>query len=552
MPTEAVRDPSVKLEPALVQVAPEQQAQFTCSLAVAPQEAGLLPEWRRNGRRLLVKWLDEHEEPAEARSRLVARRTGPGEYLLSLLRVHTKDDNATFTCQLAASGGVGLARESQPARLRVLAPPPSLDSTPESPRQPDNQRNSSTSSPGLELSQRHRLSLYETLEDLFELTKPGLLLVGLLLCSALLLTLLVQALRRRSANCYSKQAAAGQLYTPGGTSSSSCLSAGASGSTGFESETGEPAGQASLLRDPVLSSLMGRTLLGPGAPLAGAKQRSYRDIWRKVAAADLSGQSAADQQQAHLFRAPNLYNQSLAAREQARSLLQASEHMRSLGNLSAPRSQHHKHLKGARANSALSKAFNLHQQLASQANGSHLNLPLSFGLAGPNEWGQHEDDHYQLVSCDQSSSESSVSGGSLIGKLAQQRQAGNHYSIIESAGHDQADATASHWSRLSGRNVSTGCQGSRQSAMSQQQLSPYAVSSICAPSAIPAPPGPPPPPVNSEAMRALTEQFDINQLMLLDQSQQQEAKSAALQLFESSPPPPPPPPIRQPKDSPVG
>lgn len=547
----AASDQDIRLEPTLVQVAAEQPAHFTCSLAGAHARV----DWRRNGRKLLVKWLEEHEEPADARSRLVARRSGDNQYQLTIMRVHAKDDNATFTCQPAtdqADQADELARESNPARLRVLLP--AEDDAQESPATPqDSQRNSSA--PLAEFGPRHRLSLHETLGDLFELSKPSLVLVGLLLCSVGLALVLVQLLklRRRSTRRYVKHASIGQLYTPAGTSSSSCASAGLPASGSFESADCKPdtGGQSNLLRDPMLSSLMSRTLLGSGQPLA--KQRSYRDNWRKVAAAELSG--APDQ--THLYRGPNLYNQSLAAREQARSLLQASEHMRSLGNLSAAASQHNKHqLAGARATSALTKAFELHQQLAGgSANGSHLNLPLSFNLAdGASMWRQNEhdeDEHYQLVKCDPSSSDSSVSGNSLATKTrhGQRGPSSNHYSVIEPSAHDELD-----WQQLAG--ASTGCLGSRQPSI-RQQLSPYAVSSIC--NAIP-------PPVNSEAMRALTEQFDINQLMLLDQGQQQqnqhqhqqEARTAALQFFESAPCPPPPPPppppcppVRQVRGSPA-
>ena len=53
--------------------------------------------------------------------------------------------------------------------------------------------------------------------------------------------------------------------------------------------------------------------------------------------------------------------------------------------------------------------------------------------------------------------------------------------------------------------------------------------------------------MNSEAMRALNEQFDINQLMLMDEPGAMQQQQQQQQMLPFNPPPPPPPPAAAPE-----
>lgn len=317
---------------------------------------------------------------------------------------------------------------------------------------------------------------------------------------------------------------------------------------------------------------------------------------------------------------PNLYNQSLAAREQARSLLQASENMRSLSNLLHPnqtniknKTHDHRHLNINNNNGCNSN---------SNTNGSHLNLPLSFSFdrqpqqldvnhlltsnvnSTTNNLWHHNNAHhmrqtsnsegYQLVSCSSISPSSATSGtnsnqGGPCGNQDNRQQLlANHYSTIEqddddapryeelegqrnqpkrastsSFKSDRLNSASTDFRTIHGGTESTSLINNGDSTEKQQnkpptkqklssanksstssnqypdQLSPYAVSSICntnnGNNNPPLPP-PPPAPVASEAIRqALNEKFDINQLMLLDET----GRESHLSLPFEPPPPPP-------------
>lgn len=433
-------------------MAAERQAEFTCTIPALrlnqqqqhqqqqqQENEQVWPEvgWKRNGLPLQVRWLNNNGEDtaavivsADSSPGYLARKTKANEFVLTLTRVQLKDDNATFTCQYKLPDGVSafsssssssdeplqlaegstpdldnLARESSPVRLRVhasqvkivtdLAPPIENLANAKNPHElANNQTTTTTTStklltePTPTKSGGLGASLRQTLEDLFELAKPALIFLGLLslISSFVLVHLTLIKRKTRNQNRYMKHQYVG-----------SDASSGASSAIGGAPDCG----------DPVLSSLMARTLSAPSAvSLAGAtkKYRSYRDHLRKVAAvqdmivgaegdfvdgyfgpppalstaAHLRGQqiSGSLSDQAHLFALPNLYNQSLAAREQARNLLQANEHVRSLSNLSSQHQKQHQ---------AANNATQIRQQMGALGQmGSHLNLPLSFALGGAN------------------------------------------------------------------------------------------------------------------------------------------------------------------------
>lgn len=722
MPTissKGIHDTRIRLEPSLTEVAAERQTEFTCTIPTLrldqqqqeklrielEEENKRWPEvsWKRNGRPLQVRWLNNGDTVVSSSNsaRYLARQTKPSEFVLTLARVQSMDDNATFTCLykwpsgfLPDSGGQEeseLVRESSPIRLRVLesaqnaggqvkidanlARPiddlANAKNPHELPADTDNNETNSTRLTEPATGIVVRRTLKQTLEDLYELAKPMLIIVGLLgfMSSIVLLYLTLIKRRRHNQNRYMKH-----QYVGSGASSN------ASSAIGGAPDCG----------DPVLSSLMARTLSAPSAvslACATKKYRSYRDHMRKVAAvqdhmmvgaegdfidgyfgppapAHLQQISGSLSDQAPFFALPNLYNQSLAAREQARNLLQANEHMRSLSNLS----QHQKQA-GSNGGSAARQ-----QQTLGQL-GSHLNLPLSFALGGPNGrleqplgcqgnissalWPPHlnqnqqhpigrfngqqnpnhqlaakqrfADEQYQLVNCSSISPSSSNSGAASSGlstnndqdNRQMRKQAAefgesncarfdqhqsrldsnsqNHYSTIENnddedryeeveqapgsqdicainqqgsfrtnrvssfvtvnQGNEHIDTSSnannilknSTRSSILSNSSSSGCgdstntttssslsgdiaanrigskrtgrqqnqsktilqQDKKRNQQFQDQLSPYAVSSIC--SSIP-PNHQPPPVPDSEAMQALYEQFDINQLMLLDES----------------------------------
>lgn len=721
-------------------MAAERQAEFTCTIPMLrldqqqqeklrieqEEENKRWPEvsWKRNGRPLKVRWLNNGEAVVSSSdsARYLARQTKPGEFMLTLARAQPADDNATFTCLYRWPSGFlppasegdeesELARESGPIRLRVhgesahnsggqvkidanLARPIDDLANAKNPHELPAKESGETN--GTRLTEPTgivvRRTLKQTLEDLYELAKPMLIIVGLLGFMSSIVLLYLTLIRRKThnQNRYMKH-----QYVGSGASSN------ASSAIGGAPDCG----------DPVLSSLMARTLSAPSAvSLAGAtkKYRSYRDHMRKVAAvqdhmmvgaegdfidgyfgpppAHLQQISGSLSDQAPFFALPNLYNQSLAAREQARNLLQANEHVRSLSNLS----QHQKQQQAASNGGSAARQ----QQTLGQM-GSHLNLPLSFALGGPNGrldqlagcqgnissalWPPHlnqnqqhaigrfngqqhpnhqlakqrfADEQYQLVNCSSISPSSSNSGAASSGLSAgndqdnhqmrkqaaefggesnctrfdQQHQSRldsssqNHYSTIENNDDEdryeeveqgpgsqdicainqrssfrtdrvssfvKTDQRSEHVDTSSNANnilknstrssilsnsSSSGCgdstntttssslsgdlaanrvgskrvgrqhnqsktilqQDNKRGQQFQDQLSPYAVSSIC--SSIP-PTHQPPPVPDSEAMQALYEQFDINQLMLLDESNPVPQTLA----FDTLPPPPPAP-----------
>ena len=477
--------------------------------------------WRQNGRKLNVVWQEPWDASAgqqqAQRPRPQAQPPQPGqgpkflaaqlsasEFVLTLTRPQPRDNQSVFTCLLhrdsleaAATSGLEdnrgeLLHESNEARLRVaararpnqsdgssvkidvnMAPPIDDLANSRRPHQLANGTDDLSSPVAPEVAAnagpRRVNSLSETLRDLYELAKPTLLLLALLCLLAFIGLLQFVFIRKRAQeNRYVKH-----QYGSGGSGGSS---SGASSALG-----------GSLDCDPVLSSLLGRTLPAPAASSLGqtAKKsyKSYRDHMRKVAAAnDLvgndfidaaylanSGQQAPGRQLAaegynplgqSAVQVPNLYHQSLSAREQARSLLQASEHMRSLSNLTAANSN-----KLPRANQSQG-----HFQRVCVQNGSHLNLPLSFALGqatGPLEagagqlmagsgaiWAAHlsqpvsrnqqqqqqqqqqnrNDEHYQLVSCSSisPSSSSSALGANSSSALANNLTNGDSKQQLES------------------------------------------------------------------------------------------------------------------------
>jgi len=389
--------------------------------------------WKRNGRPLSVEWTNSGERiESQVEARFLARQVSVSEFVLTITSVQpATDNNSSFAClyRKRADTTEGEWTESNVATLFVqgeshvrmevdLAPP--IDDL--AAKHPHNLRQNHTTQ--LKEPRRPVGSLGETLADLYEIARPSLIMLGLLSLVGLLVALQLVCLRRRSRlNRYTKH----QYTGTGGSGTSGGLSCAEAGSAD---------------RNPMLSSLGG----------ASKKYRSYRDHLRKVAAAsDVLGNDFADgyfgqrrpQQQERRFCSteqhdpfhinsalPNLYNQSLAAREQARSLLQSSEHMRSLSNLSYGQKQH---------------ANSLALRFANQ-NGSHLNLPLTFAFGGQRDqalaangfadnmaqltpsalWPQqhrtagqtqrekqNNDEHYQLVSCasNSTSSSSPLAGG---------------------------------------------------------------------------------------------------------------------------------------------
>lgn len=580
-------------------------------------------EWRRNGRKLSVKWLSSSADELEIqsadggiKSRFVARQIWRDnnsredssanviQFNLIILRADIKDDNSTFSCLYKyskvssddaeddASGASQqdnnnnsgdnasdqLAHESNLAQLRVysetinnngikldvnLGPP--IDNLVNKDLYELNRTTSLQVPTTHQLpNQKAALSLRETLANLYELIRPTLILSGCLLLIAFLILNLFLYFKRRSQfrnqsrymkHCPSLQ----QQYS---ISSNHSNGSSSNGSSSLNNGHGNPLSSGALLIDPVLTSLIGRTLSAGGAnhnnaahhlsgsngQLNGAgggkKFKSYRDQLRKVAATndylDANFILSPNQDQEPFFISsgqtgaamlPNLYNQSLAAREQARSLLQGqSDHMRSLNNLN------NKHfLSGQQA------------PMRNQQNGSHLNLPLSFAFN--NQWSQQQqlavnqlgnfqslaanttNEHYQLVNCS-SISPSSASSSTNECQSSNSRQqkvakksikesvsSSNHYSTIANEDEDncyeEVDCQQQHAKRKS---------IGKSQYQYQDQLSPYAVSSICNNVNQQQQP-----PVNSEAMRALSEQFDINQLMLLDEQ------------FQAPPPPEDPP-----------
>lgn len=662
----------------MAEVSADQQVEFTCSLVLASQASSQSapPEvgWRQNGRNLEVKWLEADSQDLTARSRarsarFVARRikgtAGAHLFVLTITEAQLKDDNTTFTClykqmepareeedadSTTTSADNLEMVESAPATLRVYEQvklnsnqvPDDLIGVAKE-RQPLSNNQSNITS---QLNGRKVNSLKETLADLYELAKPTLIIFGfMLLASAIVVLQLVYIRRRNRQNRYMKH----QYSGSGSSNASSAL--GCSGSSA-SSNTATTA-------DPVLDSLMSRTLSAPSTvTLSGAskKYKSYRDHLRKVAAtSDLVANDLVDeyfavaaaaaaahqqqQQQANNsnelpcepFFAPNLpltnlYSQSVAAREQAKSLLQASEHMRSLSNLNQAAPKH----------AAKAKINRLSR------NGSHLNLPFSFAFEA-NQHQQHlmaslwmqqaskqqqldakangsqkqqqlanqqlrplADEHYQLVNCAQSispaSSSSNLASNSSTNQDSNRQRdsnssSNNHYSTIDAnedengyeelglaakrSGSQMRPATNQRDSFRDSRTSTfvtrsnspasalkqpqTHSQNHRSSIRSdnsesnsqtadpsftgfwskrsnetqktrpnfQDQLSPYAVSSICGSFA--QPPPPPPPPLSSEAMRALNEQFDINQLMILEDSTLFKQSNIP---FDAPPPPP--------------
>lgn len=618
-------DSSITIEPSQAEIAPDQQAQFTCSLSDASSEdPNLELVWMRNGRRLPLRW---HQTDSAQNGRFEARR-GPAanQFMLLISPTRLEDDNSTFSCQLAADADHELARDSPTATLRVVernqqvkvevnmgepidglesrAPPRDIHA---------NQNRTQITDLGDQQApnrRQHVSSLRETLEDLYLLIRPSLVVVLALL--ALLMLALVQFLwgrRKARHNSYTKH-----QFTSGSSAGSG----------------GGIAHSAALLADPLLSSLMGRSLSGANELATGKKSssRSYRGQMRKVANCDnqmlnndlLDGyfghhQPANLAEQLNFDSAlPNLYNQSLLAREQhQRTLLQASEHMRSMSNLNQKQ--------GSKYQPPAFMRFG--------HNSSQLNLPLSFNLnrnsiadnqrplLAMDNSGQllassifpgRLDEHYQLVNCSSISPSSSSSAAVATNNADQSRPARdsnslNHYSTIETSeeqddnddryeqvdlekcnnnqaakmrannqtsfGRNPNDGSNQKQSSLrsslisSSNSSSSGCgdsntttsslvsdfnarystkrgnstarfpqnQPRQQQAHNKDQLSPYAVSSICTSLNQQQPP-----PMSSEAMRALNEQFDISQLMLMDDSL---PITQVLNQFEASPPPPP-------------
>lgn len=463
------------MEPRLAVAEVEQQVEFTCSFQKSSsristrQRRGKSPEvgWRRNGRKLVVKWLTSDQDSdgqavagSEVRSRYVAKHVtntlsahNTMVFTLTIMKTQLKDDNATFSCLVGASlidgeevNSEELARESNQIKLRVyskeqqqrqnlgvtaivnmnssLAPP--LEDllsrdiqhlNPDITKQRDlylAQQNFTTQlSPdpfsSSQTPTRRVSTLWGTLLDLYEISKPTLLGFTILLLISIIILLQWIYIRRKNRleNRYIKHHTYSNSSGSGGSGTSSAINAIDFGDSHIDS-----------LIHRTISAQSAMSLSGNnnGALTGGKKYRSYRDQLRKVAAVndnatDLVGVAgigsdlvnvngyllaAASQSKQNSnnnnncqanknnepffisSELPNLYNQSLAAREQARSLLQASEHMRSLGNLpiAGQKQQHKFHHQVA---SALQR-FN-----GANQNGSHLNLPLSFAFKDETE-----------------------------------------------------------------------------------------------------------------------------------------------------------------------
>lgn len=408
-----------------------------------------------------MRWLSSTDQDstevaqsfAELRTRYTAHQLSNGQanadvamFTLTIMKTQLKDDNATFSCLVGASLIDGLdaeplARESNQVKLRVypersvfnldatnLAPPiadlPLLKDPQQvnqqsqdggQTRQQDKttseevsfvrqQQNNFTTQLDQLAPTRRVSSLRETLQDLYELSKPTLVGFGVLLLISLIILVQWAYTKRKNRleNRYIKHHAYSSSSGSGTSGASSAINA------------------AIDCADPLLKSLMSRNLsaqsamslsANSGQSNGGAKKfRSYRDQLRKVAAvndsvqgdivvgSDLIDAGYFGGQQLHncnqqqsgtnnssnidnepFFVAtalPNLYNQSVAAREQARSLLQSTnEHMRSLGNLQVAQQKQHKLPLHHQVGSAALHRFN---GQTNHQNGSHLNLPLSF------------------------------------------------------------------------------------------------------------------------------------------------------------------------------
>lgn len=457
----------MRLEPNFPLAGVDQQVEFTCSFQAsnkisARQQRRPDIGWRRNGRKLPVKWLTSDQDfdgqgtGSDIRSRYVARQVTNANVLpadvtmfaLTITKTQLKDDNATFACLVGASlidgenvSNEELARESNQIKLRVfnqeqregetalvnmktsLAPP--IDDLlsrdvqhliPEAKQRGDSslaKQNYTTT----QLSPDHppstitattttrRVStLKETLLDLYEISKPTILGFAVLLLITIIILAQWAYIRRKNQleNRYIKHHTYSNSSGSGGSGVSSAINA---------IDCGDSHHIVDSLINRTISAQSAMSLSGNNNGLTvGKKYRSYRDQLRKVAAvndnaADLVVGGTGDlvNVNGYLLAAsqakqnknnnnncqpnennnepffmsselPNLYNQSLAAREQARSLLQASEHMRSLGNLQiAGQKQHQQQHKFYHQVASALQRFN-----GANQNGSHLNLPLSF------------------------------------------------------------------------------------------------------------------------------------------------------------------------------
>lgn len=271
-----------------------------------------------------------------------------------------------------------------------------------------NSNSNSDSTPPATVKMR---TLKETLLDLYEISKPTLLGFAILFSISIIILLqwVYTKRKNRLENRYTKHHAYSNSSGSGGSGVSSAINAIDCADSNLENFMSRTISAQSAM------SLCGNNGLNNGL---GKKYRSYRDQLRKVAAVNDNSTDlvlgndlvnvngyllAASQTQNNQINninshnnqttndnepffisseLPNLYNQSLAAREQARSLLQASEHMRSLGNLqvAGQKQQHKFHHQVA---SALQR-FN-----GANQNGSHLNLPLSFVFKDDSETSQN-------------------------------------------------------------------------------------------------------------------------------------------------------------------
>lgn len=660
---------------------------FKCSIPHEPTTNEDV-RWRKNGKNLPVKWIQFSRTQVNSDSdegkilqlllgsqilgkkdgiristsdRFVARQASATEFELIITQTQASDDNSTFTClhRDSSESESALAHESEPSKLRVLsngkldvnlaapiqdlahsAGPHQINQT--TPLEEPKEATMKDSN-----SELDRKALKRILADLYEVLRPTLAVCCLVLLLSLSVAQLVVFLWRRRSQY--KKHHHHHHYSAG------------SGSSATSSVVG-----SSFDCDPVLKSLMGRTLSAPmtssSSLVAGAskKYRSYRDHLRKVAAASDQLATAGDlvdgllhyQQHANQLpldqsfafnsnsgasnhQLPNLYNQSLAAREQARSLLKATEHMRSLSNLNsyANQGQQHGTLAGrlARDNGPqnLGSHLNLHLNLANLAH--HNAQQQQTNSQNPHQfpWASHvapartslrqqqqqqqplrqpachlDTDQSQLMTSSTSgSSHSPSSNSSLASTRDKQRRlpkasvsSSNHYSTIENVEDEddecryeelepQKSRQAAPNQRLergfagclsvvrpqtssSNHLVSLACGetsqidindssgeqnlsdnfsrsfGSKQICRQtdstkdrtqlQDQLSPYAVSSICESISSHRPP------VSTEAMRALNEQFNVSQLMLLDEPSRDLNR---LITFGAPPPPPSPPPM---------
>lgn len=456
----------------------DQRVEFTCSFqatsnrvsAATLRQQQRRPDvvWKRNGRKLPVKWLTSDQDlngqetaGNEVRTRYVAKLVTNSNSLsadvtvftLTIMKTQLKDDNATFSCLVGASLIDGenankeeLASESNQSKLRVYSSqddqqlaerernPITFSTNIATPIKDVHQTSEPTKLEDLPLDQRKIFTtslnsnlnsdsvppttvkmrtLKETLLDLYEISKPTLLGFAILFLIGIIILLQWVYIKRKNRleNRYIKHHTYSNSSGSGGSGVSSAINGIDCADSNLENFMNRTISAQSAM------SLCGSNGLNNGG---GKKYRSYRDQLRKVAAVNDNSTDlvlgndlvnvngyflAASQTQNNQTNnnnnnshnnqttndnepffisseLPNLYNQSLAAREQARSLLQASEHMRSLGNLqvAGQKQQHKFHHQVA---SALQR-FN-----GANQNGSHLNLPLSFVFKDDSETSQN-------------------------------------------------------------------------------------------------------------------------------------------------------------------